>query len=188
MHDCAAFSSESRETGFCRIRAIRVYTIIFDRIGRAHDLDLLKPGDTSHHFDLNKLRQRGAEALQVHFIRMQTGRFNENLMPLTFREPRDFVLNGRAVTRTDAVDHTAVKRRFSEVFAYDLMRLRIRIRDVADSIIADRAALRKKRKRLRVRVAVLRLQFRKVNASAVDSAGRACLKPPQFYLMFRKIL
>ena len=88
----------------------RVAAVVFNRVGTAHDLHVFETLNRAVKRDLHILGQRRAHALQVHFLRLCAARLDEKLVARLFGKAHDFVLDARAIARTDALDHPAIER------------------------------------------------------------------------------
>ena len=111
--------------------------IVFDRVGRTHDLGLFTTDDRADHLDLHLKGQAGGKAVHVDFVRGDSFRFEENLLALLFRELDDFVLNGRTVARADPFDDAGIHGRFMEIGPNDPGRGVGGIGDVAGQLAVD---------------------------------------------------
>src|SRR6185436_3546461 len=102
---------------------------------------------------------------------------DEDLMRGLVREAMNFVLDRRAVARTDAFDHAGEHRRAIAAGANDLVRALVGRGDVATNLarmIAAPAEVREHRRRL---VARLRGESGVVDRATVDARRRAGLEP-----------
>ena len=157
-----------------------VHAVILDGVGRAHDFEMLKPGNRAVHLVLHGLGQAGRETLQVHFLGVLAAWLHKDRVALLLFKADDLVLNGRAVPRADALNVAAVERRAVQIVENDLMGRGIRVGDVAVDLVVHRHAGHKaERLQLGVGVAGLAFELREVDAAAVDAGGRAGLEAAQ---------
>ena len=78
-------------------------------------------------------------------------------MPLLIAEADDLVLDTRAISRADAVDHSGIHGRAVEVFEDDAVRIGVRIDDVARHLLdtVERGSVRASAERGDILLAVL---------------------------------
>ena len=79
-----------------------VHTVVFDGIGRAQDLDMLKALDAAVEGILHVLRQTAGSTLQVHFLGVLTAGLHKDGVAVLARKAHHLVLDGGAVARADA--------------------------------------------------------------------------------------
>src|SRR5215813_4769753 len=79
-------------------------------------------------FKLNVERQAGRNTVRIDFMGMPAFRFQKDLVTGLLRKTHNFVLDGRAVTRTDAFDDAGVHGRAIERAADDVVRGGVRVR------------------------------------------------------------
>ena len=111
----------------------------------------------AHHRDLYIFGQRRRKPLQVKLAAVFAARLQKELVAVFVSKPHHLVFNGRAVTRPDAVDDAGEKRRTVKRTADNIVRLFVGVGHVAAHGVA-RADIGIKRKSLRVRISVLRLE------------------------------
>ena len=80
----------------------RVEIVVFDRIGRTINFDILKAPYIPQSFELNLKRQRRGETLQVIFISVTPFRFQKKLVFRLVGKCPELVFNARAIAGTDA--------------------------------------------------------------------------------------
>ena len=116
--------------------------------------------------------------MNIHFLGVPSHRLNEELVTLLVGKADELILNGRAITRTRAVDLARVERRAGDVFANDAVGLGVGVDDVAGK-------MRKVRKHLLAVVgrigkgsllAGLLLKAGKINGGALYPRGGAGLE------------
>ena len=88
----------------------RIYAVVFYRVGVAHYHRVLKAREGVEHLLLNVGGKRRGKALQIKLLRVLAERLDEKLMAALVRESYDLVFDARAVSRSHALDHSAVKR------------------------------------------------------------------------------
>ena len=157
-----------------------VHTVVFDGIGRAQDLDVLKALDAAVEGILHVLRQTAGSTLQVHFLGVLTAGLHKDGVAVLARKAHHLVLDGGAVTRADTLDHAAVQRAALDVVQNDLVGLRVRVGDPAFHLVVH-GCIGQEAEGLQfaVRVAGLAFQLGKINAAAVHPGGGAGLEPAQ---------
>src|SRR5439155_9103431 len=95
--------------------------VIFNRIAPTQNLGVLQPGNVLQHRRLHVIGQAGADAVAVVFERVTAFRLEEDLMAILVGEADDLVLDGWTVTRTAALNLSAVHWRPREVRADQLV-------------------------------------------------------------------
>ncbi len=105
--------------------------VVFDRIARAQHLRCLQAGDRFQDLQLHFHRQRSAHAVDINFVRVQSFRFEVELVHFLVGKFHDLVFDRWAVARADRLNLTAVHRRAMNVLANDAMRFGRGPRDVA---------------------------------------------------------
>ena len=153
----------------------RVQAVVFDGVTRTHDFDIFQARNGPQEGVLYVSGHAGAHALDVHFFRRFTFRFDEQLMPLLIGKADDLRFDGRAVTRADAGDDAVTHRRPIEVVADDLMRFFIGESQPAAFFVAV-LAFRQERKGMPVFIAFLFGHFVRPQGAAVDAGRRPVLK------------
>ena len=148
---------------------------------------MLEPRDRVQHVELHILRQAGRQTLDIHLVRAQPARLDEQLVPGLIRKAVDLRLDRRAVARADGLDHAVEQRRPVVVGLDDRVGLFVRIGQVADRFVFRRL-LRGKRERDGRLVARLQLHLRHVDRAAVDARRRAGLEPAHTQAKRRKLL
>ena len=104
-------------------------------------------------------------------------------MALLVGKAHDLVLYGRAVARAGAAYQPRIARRQRDVVAYQLVRLRRRVGQVAHRAVLQFALGHERERRYRI-VAGLRYHLAEVYRAHIDARGRAGLEPPQFKAEF----
>ena len=99
-------------------------------------------------------------------------------MPLLFGEADYFILYARAIARTDSVYLSGIERRAVEVRENNFLRLLPCVGHIAFARVLHFVPARE-RKRHYILIAELRFELFGLNASAVDSRGRARLESAQ---------
>ena len=103
--------------------------IVLDRITRTQNFAALETGDRSEKFQLHLVGQRGGNAIHIVLEGVPTFGFEENLVPLLFREADDFVLDRRAIARPHPLDHAAVHRRLMQIRTDRVVGAGVRVSD-----------------------------------------------------------
>ena len=114
--------------------------VVFDGIAGAQHLGLFEAGDGAHDLPLHLHGQRGGHAVDVDLVGIEAFGLEEELVLRLVRELDDFVFDGRAVARADALDLTGVHGRAVHVFADDAQRLRRGEGDVAADLAAGQSS------------------------------------------------
>ena len=133
-----------------------------------------------HGFQLDLLRERRGEALEVILGVVAAFRLQEKLVGILVGEGAELVLDARAIARTAAMNDARKQRRAVEAGAEDVMDLLVRMKDVA--VHLRRTALDRRRD-VEVReaggvvIAELDRKFRQVEGADVDARGSAGLHP-----------
>ena len=161
-----------------RVERGRVDAVIFDGVGRAHHLRVLKALDRVQHFDLHLLGHGRGKTLNVKFLRVKPHRLDEELVAGLVGEADDLCLDTRAVARADALDDAGVDGTAIQILTDDAVRLLRGVSQVADRLIFGRV-FRRKRERQRRFVARLHLHLRKIDAARVHARRRAGLETAQ---------
>ena len=99
----------------------RVHTVVFNGVGRAHELQMLKALYGAVHGVLHVFGQAGGHALKVHLLCVLAARLYKYLMARLFRKAHHLVFNRGAVARPDALNGAAVQRRAVQVCADNVM-------------------------------------------------------------------
>ena len=73
------------------------------------------------HSILYILRKRTGHTADIHFIGVDTFRFNEYLMAVLVGKFNDFVLDRRTVARTGSLNHSGKQWRTAQIIPNDLM-------------------------------------------------------------------
>ena len=101
-------------------------------------------------------------------------------MPILPCKPHYLVLNRRAVTRADALDHAAVERAALDIVQNDSVRLRVGVGDPALHLVVHRGIGHEaERLKFIVRVAGLAFQLREVDAPPMHASRRTGLEAAQ---------
>ena len=87
-----------------KLQGIRFDTVVFDGVSRPDDLHILQADDGFIKSLLDIRRQTGGHPLYIYFIRVQSFRFQERLVPFLIGEPDHLVLDGRAIPGADPHD------------------------------------------------------------------------------------
>ena len=110
-------------------------TIVFDRIGIAHDLGAFKTDERTKHFVLYVGRKRGRKALNIHLLGVLAHRLYKQLVAFFFGEAHQFILDRRAVSRPRAVYFARIERASFNVFADNTVCFGIGIDDMARNLL-----------------------------------------------------
>ena len=100
-------------------------------------------------------------------------------MAFFIRKTHHLILDARAVSGADALDHPPVQGRAVQVVQNDSMGLRVGVGDVAVHLIFDPALRGQKAEGLRRLLAGLGLQHREINAPPVHPGGGTGFEPAQ---------
>ena len=154
----------------------RVETVVLDGIAGAHDTCVLKSCDGREKCLLHVRWQTGRHTLYINLVGMQSLGFEKKLVAILVGEACDLRLNGWAVARSDALDHTVRHRCAVEVCTDDLVCCLVCIGEVARCLFVRHRIRQKGECRCR-RVTRLYGGFAEVDGAAVDACGRAGLEP-----------
>ena len=166
---------------FClqgELKLSRVDAVIFDGVGRAEHFRVLQTGHGVEHGKLHILRQAGGKALQIHFVRVQAARLQEQLVAGLVGKADDFCLDAGTVARPDTGNGAVKQGTAGKVFPNDLMGLFVGVGQIAHGPVFRRP-VGGKRERLRLVVARLQLHLGKIDASGVDAGRCAGLEAAQ---------
>ena len=157
-----------------------VYAVVLDGVGRAHDLDVLKPFDAAVEGILHILRQAAGCSLQIHLFGVLAAGFHKNGVAVLARKAHHLILDGGAVARANALDHAAVERAALDVIQNDPVGLRVGIGDPALHLVVHGGVGQEAEGlQLIVRVAGLAFQLAEIDAAAVHPGRGAGLEPAQ---------
>ena len=92
----------------CRIELTRIDAVIFDCISILYDFCMFKPRNRMIHGILNILRKRTGHSADIHFIRIKSFWFDKYLVAVFIRKTNDFILDGRAVSRSGSFNHSGI--------------------------------------------------------------------------------
>ena len=155
-----------------RVELGRRGVIVFDCVGRAHDLSPFEAGQGAHDLGLQGLRQAHRQAVEIKLEGATPFWLDENLVPLLVGKARNFVLYGGAVARADAFDAPAVHGRVRQVGSDDLVGVGMGVGDPAGHLRLDNF-LHRIGKGARGIIPGLFRKRGKVERAAVDAGGRA---------------
>ena len=153
----------------------RIDAVILDRVARAHDARLLQARNRMQESLLHIDGKARRHALHIDFLCMPSFRLQEELVAILVGEAKDLRLDGRTIARTDPFDDTICHRRPIDVRTNDLMRLLVRVRQIAWKLLA-RPFLRHKGKALRLLVPRLQLHLHIVKGTCIKTCRRPRLK------------
>ena len=131
---------------------------------------MLQSLDGMDHIQLYILRHRGGEALDIHFLGIQTHGFNKQLMSGFIGKPHHLVLDGWTIPGANAFHLAGIQGRTIQIFPDDMMGVSIGIRQMTYRTVF-RYLFGLKREGDAIGFPLLHLQIGKINAPAVD-AGR----------------
>ena len=114
-----------------RVERGRLDAVVLDGVGRAHDLNVLKPFDAAVEGILHILRQAAGGTLQIHLFGVLAARFHKNGVAVLARKAHHLVLDGGAVARANALDHAAIERAALDVIQNDPVGLGVGVGDPA---------------------------------------------------------
>ena len=107
--DLAGEEEVAADLGFERGMELgREGEIVLDGVGGAEDFGVFAADDGLDHLHLDLEREGGREAVDVDFVRRDAFRFEKQLLSLLLREFDDFVFDGGAIARADALDDAGV--------------------------------------------------------------------------------
>ena len=153
----------------------RIDAVILDRVAGAHDARLLQARNRMQESLLHIDGKARRHALHIDFLCMPSFRLQEELVAILVGEAKDLRLDGRTIARTDPFDDTICHRRPIDVRTNDLMRLLVRVRQIAWKLLA-RPFLRHKGKALRLLVPRLQLHLRIVKGTCIKTRRRPRLE------------
>ena len=161
-------------------QAGRVYAVILDGVGRAHDFDVFKALNAPVKGVLHILRQAAGRTLQIHLLCVLAAGLHKDGVPVLARKAHHLVLNGGAVPGANPLDHAAIERAALDVVQNDPVGLGVGIGNPAFDLVVH-GCIRQKAEglQLAVRVAGLAFQLGEVDASPVDAGRGTGLEPPQ---------
>lgn len=105
------------------VQLCRRKIVVFDGVSGPENVQILESADFVQGFPLNFPGQRRRKAVQVIFIGRTAFGFQEELVLVFVGKGAEFVLDRRAVARTDAADRTVEQRRPVESGAEDVVNL-----------------------------------------------------------------
>ena len=150
--------------------------VVFDGIAIAHHLGPLEPRHHPDHGILHVARQARGDPVHIDLLRAPPLRLEKQLVALFVGKPHDLVFDARAIPRPARLDLAGVHRRPVQVRPDEVVDLRRRPRDPADHLLLL-DAVGQKRKWLRINVARLDVEPRKIDRPREQPAGRAGLEP-----------
>ena len=161
-----------------RVKLGRVDAVIFDSVGVAHYLGVLKAVKRAEHSPLHVDGQRGRKALNIGLLGVCAYRLNKELMTLLVGKSGKLVLNRRTVSRSCSVNLTRIHRRTGYIFSYYAVSFGVGVHNVAGKLLktlkkALRSALRVWGYNL---LAILPLEPLKVYRAPPDARGSSGLK------------
>ena len=159
------------------VALVRREKIVLDGVRGPQHVNLLQTWKRPQQRQLQALGQPGAESLHVNLRARSPLGFEEDLVRFFIREANDFVLDGRAVSRSLGAHPTAVGGRLVQVISDELVRRGGGAREVARHLLPSDVRPWVEREPPLVLIPGLRLEPRVVYASAVHSRGRPCLEP-----------
>ena len=92
------------------VKLSRVKEVVFDGVSRSVNFSICKSGDIFQSFKLYIQRQRGRESVKVIFLSRFSFRFKKQLVAFFVWESYDLCLYARAVSRSDTLDLSVIKR------------------------------------------------------------------------------
>src|SRR4249919_768309 len=95
------------------------------------------------HFDLDVQGQTRRKAVWIDLHRVQTFRFEKNLVPILVCEAMDLIFDRGAIPRTVALDYARIHRRAVNCAADDLMGARVGVSNVARNLALNYVNARK---------------------------------------------
>ena len=169
------------------IQLERVQQIVLNRIGRTHDLHILQAGNGPQESILHIHRHGRGHSLDIHFIRIQPLRLDEQLMPVLVGEAHNLILDGRAVARPLAVNLSGILRRLHDIVPENLMGRLIRIGQPAEPLIPVHPVIHKG-KCVVFRIALLQRHFLEMERTHIHAARRPGLEPERFQAVLPEIV
>ena len=165
-----------------------VQEIVLDGVARPGDVRVLETGNGAHGLDLHIEGQAGADAIGVELVGVQPFRLHEDLVRVFVREAVHLVLDGGAVTGSDALDVAGEHGRTIQPATDDLMSL---FRGPGDETATLLRVLRGRTHEGHGRpgvVAPLFLHHGEIHGLAVDARRRARLEPAHVEGQFAQAL
>ena len=104
-----------------RIQLTWVDTVILNCVCIPYNLDMFESRYCMIHSILYILRKRTGHTADIHFVGVDTFRFNEYLMAVLVGKFNDFVLDRRTVARTGSLNHSGKQWRTAQIIPNDLM-------------------------------------------------------------------
>ena len=98
-----------------------VKIVILNSITRTENLSMFKTGNQMHSLNLDILRQRRRESIEIILVGVTTFRLEEKLMTGTLGKPNYFILYGRTIAWTHALDSTLKHRGLFKTFLQNFM-------------------------------------------------------------------
>ena len=165
-----------------RAKLGRIDAVILDSVGISDDVYMLEALHGVVHLILYVLWHRARHTAQVHLVRIQSLRLDENLMPVLIRELHDLILDGWTVARSHALDRSVIHRGTIDILTDDFVRLFVCIHEPAVDL---RSLYLGKRRRVGERnhryIALLHLKLREVQCTLVDTRRRSRLETKHPY-------
>ena len=156
-----------------------INAVVFDSIARTHYFHVFQPRYRAQKFHLHINRHARRHALNIHFLRIQSFRFDKQLMALFIRKAHNFRFDRRAVSRSDTLDNTVCHRRTFDIIADNFMRLFIRVRKPARYLFT-RFHIAHERKIMHRIIAGLNNHLSKIKTAAVDTRRCSRFKAHDF--------
>ena len=156
----------------------RVDIVVFDRVARPDDADVLEARHGLEERLLHLGGQGGREAVRIDRRVVEALGLEEDLVRVAISEPDDLILDRGAIARPTALNPAGIHGGAMDIVGDDAVRLGRRTRDVAVDL-RRRNCRRQRRKRLRRVVAGLCFEHRKVDGRSVETRRRARLQPSQ---------
>src|SRR5579884_512644 len=153
--------------------------IVFDRVPWLEHACATEAWYCTYNFVLYVCREACRNSIRIELTRIKPFRLDKNLMALLVGKTHDLVLDRRAISGAGRFDHSAVHRRPIEIRPNDVMRLRVRVREMAQHL-PQLNRFRSIRKRCGQLIAGLRDHRGKIDRLAVEARRGPGLEPSPF--------
>ena len=174
----------------------RIDRIVLHRIADLQHAGAREPGNRVDGGELDVGRQARTEPVDVHATDIRLFRFQEQLVPVAVAKAVNLVFDARAIARALAVDAPAEHGAVLETATQNVVRLDVRARNPANTVVADKLACWVTPKIIRIAagngsrqvavahgprhiVAALNITFVEINGIGVKTARGARLEAAQ---------
>ena len=116
------------------LQVARVVEVVFNGIARPREHGVFAATNGPHHRFLHIGRQTGGDAVRIYLVRIEPFRLHVNLVAVARGKTRHLVFHRRAIARARAFDDTREHGRTFGGGTDDVVRARVRMRDVAGNL------------------------------------------------------